>query len=139
MVPCTALKEIIKQIHGGDTSEHLGVDKTVHKLKERYYWPGHWNNVQLFCKTCTTCTTWEGSTPQSHAPLQNVQANYLMQLKVIDIVGPFPETEAGSKYILVVSDYFTSWVEAYGIANQEAPTIAQTLVDEFFCRFFPPH
>ena len=48
----------------------------------------------------------------------------------MDIVSPFPENEAGSKYILVVSDYFTKWVEAYGIANLEATTITQTLVDE---------
>ncbi len=53
-------------------------------------------------------------------------------------MGPFPERESGSKYILVVSDYFTKWVEAYGIVNQEASTIAWTLVDEFFCRFLPP-
>ena len=56
----------------------------------------------------------------------------------MDIVGLFPESESENKYILVVSDYFSKWVEAYGIANQEASTIAQTLVDEFFCRFSPP-
>ena len=107
VVPRAARKEIIKQIHEGDTSEHFGVDKTVHKLKEQYYWPGHWNDVQLFCKTCTTCTTWKGSTPRPRAPLQSVQADYLIQLAVIDIVGPFLESEAVSRYILVVSDYFT--------------------------------
>ena len=138
VVPRAARKEILEQIHGGDTGGHLGVDKTVHKLKERYYWPGHWNDVQLFCKTCTTCNTRKGSTPRSRAPLQSVQAGYPLQLVAMDIVGPFPESEAGSRYILVVSDYFTKWVEAYGIANQEAPTIARTLVDEFFCRFSPP-
>ena len=59
----------------------------------------------------------------------------------MDIVGLFPESESGKKYIpfaKVVSDYFSKWVEAYGIANQEASTIAQTLVDEFFCCFSPP-
>lgn len=58
-----------------------------------------------------------------------------MQLVEMDIVGPFPESETGNRYILVVSDYFTKWVEAFAIPNQEAPTIARILVDEFFCRF----
>ena len=34
VVPRTARKEIIKQIHGGNTGGHFGVNKTVHKLKE---------------------------------------------------------------------------------------------------------
>ena len=37
-----------------------------------------------------------------------------------------------------MADYFTKWMEAYAIPNQEAPTIAQKLVDEFFCRFSLP-
>ena len=39
---------------------------------------------------------------------------------------------------MVAADYFTRWVEAYPIPNQEATTVAQKLVDEFFCRFSPP-
>ena len=45
-----------------------------------------------------------------------------MQLAAMDIVGPVPERESASKNILVVSDYFTKWAEAYGIANQR-PTV----------------
>ena len=52
--------------------------------------------------------------------------------------GALPETERGSKYVLVVADYYTKWVEVYGIPNQEATTVAVKLVDEMFCRFFPP-
>lgn len=41
-------------------------------------------------------------------------------------------------YILVVGDYFTRWMEAYPIPNQEATTVAKKLTDEFFFRFSPP-
>ena len=60
-----------------------------------------------------------------------------MKLVAMDIVGPFPESTTGSQYIFMVSDYFTKWVEAYAIPNQEALTIAKVLVNEFFCRFGP--
>ena len=53
-------------------------------------------------------------------------------------MGPLPETESGSKYVLVAVDYFTRWVEAYEIPNQEATTVARKLVDEMFSRFSPP-
>eukprot|EP00731_Ephydatia_muelleri_P022337 Em0014g928a len=53
------------------------------------------------------------------------------------IGAPIPETETGSRYVLVAVDHFTKWAEAYGIPNQEAATVARKLVDEMFCRFSP--
>ena len=43
-------------------------------------------------------------------------------------------------YILVASDYFTRWVEAYAIPNQlrSGDSGYNKLVDEFFCRFSVP-
>jgi hypothetical protein len=35
--------------------------------------------------------------------------------------------------------YFTKWPEVYVIPNQEASTVAEALVTNFFCRFgIPP-
>ena len=56
----------------------------------------------------------------------------------VDILGPLPQTPSGNKYVLVAGDYFTKWIEAYAIPNQEAITIAQKLLDEMFCRFSLP-
>ena len=56
----------------------------------------------------------------------------------LDILGPLPESSLGNKYILVVSDCFTKWVEAYPILNQETVTIANVLVNEFISRFQVP-
>jgi len=61
-----------------------------------------------------------------------------MQVVAADIVGPFPTSKTGNCYILVVSDYFTRWVEAYGIPNQEASTVSLCLVDWMFCCFSMP-
>ncbi len=56
----------------------------------------------------------------------------------VDILGPFPESNQGNIYILVVGDYFTRWMEAFAIPNQEATTVARILTQEVFCRFSPP-
>ena len=53
----------------------------------------------------------------------------------VDLVGLLPETPNGNSYILVVGDYFTCWMEALPIPNQEATTVASKLVDEIFLRF----
>ena len=61
-----------------------------------------------------------------------------MERIAIDVLGPLPTTEAGNKYILIIADYFTKWVEAYPMVNQEARTIAELLVHEFISRFGVP-
>ena len=49
-----------------------------------------------------------------------------------DIMGSFPKAAAGNTHILVISDlvisdYFTCWVEAYLIPNLKATTVAKKL------------
>jgi hypothetical protein len=35
-------------------------------------------------------------------------------------------------------DYFTKWLEAYAFPNQDALTVAEALVTNFFCHFGVP-
>lgn len=61
-----------------------------------------------------------------------------MQTIAVDILGLFPDSSSGNHYILVATDYFTTWAEAYTIQNQEAATVADKLVFNFFLCFSPP-
>ena len=56
----------------------------------------------------------------------------------MDVAGPFPITDNGNKYVLVVMDYFSKWPEVYPIPNQEAKTIANVIVDNWISRFGVP-
>jgi hypothetical protein len=56
----------------------------------------------------------------------------------IDVAGPFPLSDQGNGYLLIAMDYFTKWPEAYALPNQEASTVAEALVTNFFCRFGIP-
>ena len=49
-------------------------------------------------------------------------------LRWASILGPWPVTDQGNRYILVVGDYFTKWTEVYPLPNQEASTVASVFV-----------
>ena len=70
---------------------------------------------------------------QSHAPLQQYRVGAPFKRMGVDILGPFPTTDQGNRYVLVAMDYFTKWPEAY-----VATTTAEKLVDEMFCQFGVP-
>ena len=53
-------------------------------------------------------------------------------------LGPLPQSEEGNKFILIAAEYFSKWVEAYPLPNQEATTVAEVLVKEFVARFGVP-
>ena len=116
---------------------HLGADKTLGWLRDRFYWLGHYTHVREWCRDCAVCASRKSPTPSRRAPLQPIATSYPLQLVATDILGPLPESAAGNSYILVVADYFTRFAEAYPIPKQEAMTVARRLVDEFF-RFSAP-
>ena len=138
VIPEELRAEVLADLHEGAMGGHLGVDKTLSRLKERCYWPGHYNDVQDWCGSCSACASRKNPSPKARAPLMSIKTGYPLQIVAMDIVGPFPESQAGNTHILVVADYFTRWMEAYPFPNQEAATVVKKLVDEFFFRFSPP-
>ena len=47
-------------------------------------------------------------------------------------------TPSGNRYILVVSDYFTHWAEAYALPDHKAETVCKKLVTEWIMRHGMP-
>ena len=108
---------ILEEIHQGMGSGHLGQEKTLGHLKERFYLPGHFRDVHSWCESCIGCSTRKTPAQGRRAALGNIAAGYPMQIIATDLVGPLPESNIGNQYILVVADYFIHWVKAFPIPN----------------------
>lgn len=70
--------------------------------------------------------------------IRTITAGTPMQTIDTDILGPFPDSSSGNRYILIAMDYSTRWAEAYAIPNQETVIVADKLVSNVFLRFSPP-
>ncbi|CAB4038620.1 Retrovirus-related Pol poly from transposon [Paramuricea clavata] len=53
-------------------------------------------------------------------------------------MGTLVRSTKANRYLLVVTDYFTKWLKAYALPNQEAKTVATVIVNEVVCRFGVP-
>ena len=57
VLPRSLQEEVLKELHSGVVSGHLGEQKMVQQLRERFYWPGMTDDVKNWCQTCVTRAT----------------------------------------------------------------------------------
>ena len=139
IVPLKKRRLVLEYSHDIKASGHLGVKKTLSKVRQRYYWPGLQNDVRSYIAGCEKCSKRKGPIPSKSAPMQIVRSGYPMERIAVDILGEFPVTERGNKYVLVVGDYFTKWTECFAMSNMEAETVAKLIVNEVISRFGIPN
>ena len=75
---------------------------------------------------------------KAHGQLQKVVTGAPLDIVAVDILSGLPSANDGSKYILVLTDYFTKWSEAYALPDAEAHTCMSPVYDGFFARFGMP-
>lgn len=138
VVPDVLQTQVLYGAHNSPTGGHLGINKTIHKIRQLYYWVGMHKSVTKWLRHCPECQARKNPLPIFRAPLKPMRVGEPLERVGIDIMGPLPVTPSGNKYIMVIMDYFTKWVESYALPNQEARTVARALVDNFITRFGVP-
>ena len=68
-------------------------------------------------------------------PLINIKAGHPPQRVTIDIVGPTPRSASGREWLLVVSNHFTKFTQAFPVKNTSAVTLAKKVMNEYIRRF----
>ena len=96
---------------------HFGKTKTLANVKRRFIWFGMHKAVDIYCRQCDTCAKYKTDGKKRRSDLRTQVTGVPMERVCIDIVGPFPESTSGNKYALVVTDYFTKFVEIYPLSK----------------------
>ena len=132
-------REILKGTHDSPFAGHLGVTRTLDRIRKRFFWPHMRESVEDYIRQCDKCI--QRKEPTAHngkAPLQSLEVSEPFTFWAMDYMGPLPETTRGNRYILVLMDHFTKWCEAFPTKDQKASTVAKILVEKVFSRFGPP-
>ena len=115
-------------------SGHLGVAKTFHKIRQRFYWKGMSKDINHYVRSCEKCSKKKHPKTLPKGHMGSVPVAQPFQLWAYDVTGPFPTTDQGNKYIHVLTEYFTRYVETAAAKTQDAVTTAQILNDKVICR-----
>ena len=138
VVPRTLQNTVMFAMHNAVTAAHLGFKKTHKKIKKRFYWYQQKDSVRDWIRKCDKCGTRKRPHKLPRAPLNNIQVGAPMDKVATDILGPLPLSDNGMRYILVVQDHYTRWIECFAVPDQTAETVAHKIVFEFISRFGCP-
>ena len=138
-LPPSLQNDALEECHSTLTSGHFGRTKTLLNLRRRFIWRGIRRTSDLFCRQCDICAKYKSDGKKRRAPLNPQVTGVPMERVCIDLVGPFPVSNNGNRYALVVTDYFTKFVEIFPLPNQEASSVASVLVRDFFSKYGVPH
>lgn len=133
VIPETLISEILKLSHDSITVAHPGFKRTLFRIKKYYFWWGMNKHVDNYIKSCAVCIEKRGYKANQKAPIQRVEVgSYPFERVAMDAIGPLPITERGNKFILVIADYFSRFVEAYPVPNLTTEEVCFTL-EKFIC------
>lgn len=119
---------VIGTYHGTNVG-HMGYDKTINRLETAgYNWATRSTDVQMFIRRCPCCQKMKLlKTPIITNPY-TVATYHPMDRLNIDTIGPMPEDQDGFKYIIVIIDSFTRFIELYKAKDLTGSTAAQVVL-----------
>ena len=131
VLPYSYREFVFKQLH--DNVGHQGQDRTLSLVRSRFFWPGFESDVEKKVKMCERCI--KGITfPKTSMELVNIVSSEPMELVCIGFLS-LERSKGGFENILVITDHFTRYAQAFPTRNQLAKTIARILFDNFIVHY----
>lgn len=124
----------LKSVH--DDGGHLGIERVIEMMRERFFWPKMAKEIAHYIKNCGRCVV-RKTLAGRMAPLNQITSSGPLELVCIDFLSIEPDSR-GVTNVLVVTDHFTRYAQAYPTRDQKAPTVAKVLVEKFFVHYGLP-
>ena len=127
-------QQAIKACH--DNIDHLGLERSLDLLKDRFYWAGMIAYMENHIQTCNRCLCFK-SKPQK-TELYPITAIHPLELIHMDFLTIESGKTGKDVNILVINDHLTWYAQAFVTPSLTAQVVAQTLWDKFFMHYGLP-
>ena len=123
MPPLHARAELVRHMH--EQHGHFGCRRTVTLMYPNFIWANMGGDVKAFVCCCSFCdrvnTTFNATAKQLN-PLPILGQFYMWGA---DLAGPLnPTSSSGHRYVMVIIEHFTKFVDVTPIADKCAATTA---------------
>ena len=138
LVPPHLRQSVIWEYHDKPLAGHPGAEETIRAIQSHFTWPGMVREIRRYVTGCHLCICCKPVRGHRQDNLRPRSAKTAWDTIAVDLMGPYPRTNKGHRFILVITDLFTRWIEAFPLRDATAPRIVQVLENEVFSRWgFP--
>ena len=96
LIPESCRHTILHRYHDTASAGHLGYQKTSAKVRQVGYWVGILQDIEKYCRECTTCQRTKPPMP-THAPLTTVPIGSPWEMVAVDILR-VPVSQYNNRY-----------------------------------------
>ncbi|KAM7303021.1 DDE-type integrase/transposase/recombinase [Ixodes scapularis] len=133
------LREIFQACHDDPTSGHLGYSRTLARIREKYYWPKLPKTVHLYTRSCHECQRRKKPPTRPAGLLQPISPPTAPFQQIgMDLLGPFPPSTSGNRWIIVATDYLTRYAETKALPSGTAVEVAKFFIESIVLRHGAP-
>lgn len=139
LVPSSLRAEILEACHDDPSAGHLGTSRTLARIRQKYYWPKLLDSVQRYVRTCRDCQRRKIPHLKPAGLLKPIEPPKVPFEQVgMDLLGPFPVSSSGNRWIIVATDYMTRYTETSSLPKGTANEVAQFFVKQVVLRHGAP-
>ncbi|UYV70147.1 hypothetical protein LAZ67_7001968, partial [Cordylochernes scorpioides] len=139
VIPKHLRLELLKSLHDAPTAGHLGFSKTYERVKNKYFWPGLLRDIRKYVAHCKECQRKKQSTQKPPGLLKAIPpATSPFQRVGMDLLGRFPKSDTGNKWIIVCTDYLTRFAVTKALPTGEAKEAAKFLMEDVILKHGAP-
>lgn len=135
LLPACLVELVLRSVH--DEMGHQGVERTLSLLRQRCYWVGMYDAVDKWVKQCQRCVLSKMPQPKIQAPWTPFLASHPLEVVAMDFTTLEPASD-GRENVLVLTDVFTKFSQAFPTRDQKADTTAKVLLREWFLKYGVP-
>ena len=118
---------------------HIGVEKTLARIKQRFWRPSLKTSVEKHIANSDRCATRSTAGIKRKTELQAFLVHGAFRTMAADILGPVVlARKSRARYILVMSDLFTKYAVTVALQDMTAATVANAIIDEWIKSFGAP-
>ncbi|UYV66132.1 K02A2.6-like, partial [Cordylochernes scorpioides] len=139
VVPRTLRLEVLRSSHDAPTTGHLEFAKTYDRIRRRFFWPGLYRSVRNYvghCRECQRRKKIPQLPPGNLKPIAPVSIPF--QKIGMDLLGRFPPTRDGNRWVIVCIDYLTKYAVTKAIPTGGAVEVAKFMVNDVVLKHGAP-
>lgn len=138
-VPRAMILKVIHRFHDANDIGHPGTAETTRQISKKFFWSGMVRSVGQYISNCIVCCIGKTQQKQRTAPQRPHSPSFPWVMISLDVLGPYPnDFRTRHRFILIVEDVFSKWIEAFPLGRVEARDVVKILQTQIFARYGLP-